>query len=324
MKLPRRSTADTLSVSALDLFASALGVFVVMFIILMPFYLKRPSVELGLAGAEARLAEADVAMAEAAEGAAAAKRRLATAEDALGGMAAERKEKQAELEELKKAMAKAQAALAERPEPKTETVQRARRGGGNIAIERLDLVMVMDTTGSMGGELKDIQRNLASIARILNRLSPDLRLGFVAYRDRDSPPLIRTFPLARMTRGNLAEMLRFARSLSAKGGGDRPEPVDRALDAALAMNWRADANGRIIVIGDAPAHSGGQGRSFAAAGGFFGSGPGGQYDRRVSAIVTGGDNAARAYFRQLAGAGGGDVATHRGAMIESVLLSVLR
>ncbi|MEL6196666.1 MAG: vWA domain-containing protein [Pseudomonadota bacterium] len=324
MKLPRRGSADTLSVSALDLFASALGVFVVMFIILMPFYLKRPSVEVGLAGAEARLAEAEVAMAEAAQGASSAKRRLATAEDALGGMAIERKEKQAEIEELKKAMATAQAALAERPEPQTQTVQRARRGGGNIAIERLDLVIVVDTTGSMGAEIQDLQQNLTSITRILNRLSPDLRLGMVAYRDRDSPPLIRSFPLAPITRGNMREMQRFARSLSARGGGDDPEPVDRALDAALDMPWRGDANGRIIVIGDAPAHGPNQSRSFSAAAGFYGSGPGGQYDRRVSAIVTGPSGSARAYFDQLAGAGGGDVATHRGAMIESVLMSVLR
>ena len=51
---PPRSL-DVLSISALDLFASALGVFVLVAIILFPFYLKRPSLEADLAGAQVEL-----------------------------------------------------------------------------------------------------------------------------------------------------------------------------------------------------------------------------------------------------------------------------
>ncbi len=324
MKAARRGVADTLSVSALDLFASALGVFVVMFIILMPFYLKRPSVEAGLAGAEARLSDAVDAAAEADQGGADAQRRLAAAERALGGVAAETGENQAELEELEKAMKAAQAALAARPKPERQTIRAAPKGGGDLAIERLDLVIVMDTTGSMRDELKDIQRSLGSIARILNKLSPDLRMGFVAYKDVDAPPVLRTFGLSSMTGGNLRSILGFVRTLDARGGGDVPEPVDQALAAAIAMNWRDDASGRIIVIGDAPAHGRNQARTYGMADGFARSQTEGGYDRRVSAITTGGDAATHGYMSQLAKSGGGDVAGHRGAMIESVLLSVLK
>lgn len=324
MKAARRGVADTLSVSALDLFASALGVFVVMFIILMPFYLKRPSVEAGLAGAEARLSDAVDAAAEAEKGGAAAQRRLSAAERALGGVAADTGEKQAELEELNKAMKAAQAALAARPKPQRSTISSAPRGGGELSIERLDLVIVMDTTRSMRNELKDIQQSLGSIARILSRLSPDLRLGFVAYKDVDAPPVLRSFGLTPMTRGNLSSIMGFVRSLDARGGGDVPEPVDQALAVAIGMSWRADANGRIIVIGDAPAHGRNQARSYGMADEFARSPVDAGYDRRVSAITTGGDAATFGYMGQLAKSGGGDVATHRGAMIESVLLAVLK
>jgi hypothetical protein len=324
MKAARRGVADPLSVSALDLFASALGVFVVMFIILMPFYLKRPSVEAGLEGAEARLSDATDAAAEAEQGGAAAQKRLAAAERALGGVAAETGEKQAELEELDKAMKAAQAALAARPKPERQTIRTAPKGGGDLAIERLDLVIVMDTTGSMRDELEDIQASLGSIARILNKLSPDLRMGFVAYKDVDAPPVLRTFALSSMDGGNLNRILGFVRTLDARGGGDIPEPVDKALAAAIAMDWRPDASGRIIVIGDAPAHAGNQRSSYGMADGFARGQVDAGYDRRVSAITTGGDAATHGYMSQLAKSGGGDIASHRGAMIESVLLSVLK
>jgi len=323
MRAARRGLADTLSVSALDLFASALGVFVVMFIILIPFYLKRPSVDEGLLGAEARLAASMEAMAESQQGAAAARRRLSSAERALGGMADELDTMTAELDEMDAALKKAQAAAASRPEPQIDESPARGQGGGNIAIEQLDLVIVMDITGSMRTELRDVQASLASLTRILNRLSPDLRLGFVAYRDVDSPPVLRTFAMERMNSENMQRMLIFADELRASGGGDIPEPVDLALQAAIDMDWRSDASGRIILIGDAPSHSGRQSASFDAARAFAASARGARYDRRVSAILTGNAEGASGYFKQLAAAGNGDVSSHRGAMIESVLLAIL-
>ena len=47
----------------------------------------------------------------------------------------------------------------------------------------------------------------------------------------------------------------FVRGLRAQGGGDIPEPVNRALGRALEMPWRSGAQGRIIVIGDASVHA---------------------------------------------------------------------
>src|SRR5919106_5869078 len=56
MLIPRRRTMEFLSISALDLFASALGIFVLMAILLFPYYLRQPSLETALDGARAELA----------------------------------------------------------------------------------------------------------------------------------------------------------------------------------------------------------------------------------------------------------------------------
>jgi hypothetical protein len=311
MLFRRRTAAQALSISALDLFASALGVFVLMFVLLLPFYLKQPAVEAAQAGAEAQLAEVKDRLAAAGKAASESRDDLAGAREALGAAESRMARLQSTLKERLAALAAADAeAPVERP-PRT-TRQSVLTHGGTIAVEDLDLVIVMDVTASMRDELADIRANLASIARIVNRLSPELRMGFVAYRDRDAPPILNTYNLRAMSDQNLEAILRFVEGLEARGGGDKPEPVGQALQAAVDMDWRSDAKGRIIVIGDAPAHRGTWAQTKELAAGFRASASGGKpaYDRRVSAIVTGGDTAtgrlsspppAAAWPRRIAG-----------------------
>ncbi|HEX5080093.1 MAG TPA: hypothetical protein VFV80_13155, partial [Geminicoccaceae bacterium] len=134
----------------------------------------------------------------------------------------------------------------------------------------------------------------------------------------------RSFELSPMSEDNVAKVLRFVGEMSADGGGDDPEAVDEALLVATAMDWRADAQGRISVIGDAPARPSGRGRALALAEQFRASAPDRALPRTVSAIYTGPPSAAQAFFEQLARAGGGDFSAYQGQIIEDVLLSVLR
>ena len=96
-----------------------------------------------------------------------------------------------------------------------------------------------------------MQANLIGVINILNRLSSSLRIGVVAYKDRGEGYLTRDFPLRPMESAEVGQILDFVRGLEASGGGDDPEPVDLALKVAIDMPWRADAQGRIVVIGDA-------------------------------------------------------------------------
>ena len=313
----RRRSLEVLSISALDLFASALGVFVLLAVLLFPYYLREPSLEQDRLGAEAELAKlgADLTLAE--QRAGQAEKRKAEAE-ALKRRAA------AELEAAKQAMAEADKSLLEAASRVRETDQMmgsVEQELASLTIDDLDLVFVMDATGSMRNEIADVQANLLGIVRILHRLAPTLNVGFVAFKDTDAEYLSRDFPLKPMQGANLGRIQQFVGSLSASGGEDYPEPVGQAFDKALAMNWREGVEARIILIGDAPAHKRNWSRIFEVVGAFHRSESGG--GRRVSAIFTGSREEGRNFYQRVAEAGGGDFVTHRGRMIESVLLSVL-
>jgi hypothetical protein len=315
MRISRRQPMEMLTISALDIFASALGVFMLVSILMFPNYLKQPSIKAEQAGAQAELAAAADDLVQARQAVADALEQRTAAETTL----AEARARLAEAEELA-----ARAAQQPDPqevgapaEPETMGEQKIR-----IAIADLDLVFVMDTTGSMRRELADLQANLIGIVRVLSRLSSSLRIGFVAYKDRGELYLTKAYSLQRMNDAHAAELVNFVDGLSAEGGGDDPEPVDEALKAALALPWRADAQGRIVVIGDAAAYQ--QGHAFGLAEQFRRSSPGPQAPRSVSAIFTGNSPVFRHFFERLAAAGGGDLADHQGQMIESVLLSVLK
>lgn len=313
-----RQPLDALSISALDLFASALGAFMLLAVSFFPYYLRAPALERDLEGARAELAAAAQALKAAETASADAEATKAQAEQALAAAQAR--------------LARARAALAARPEAEpaeaevpVAAAERPVPGPSRslLAITDLDLVFVMDTTGSMRDELEDLQANLVAIIQVLQRLAPTLRIGFVAYRDRGDAYVVRGSPLTPLGAGEDAEILGFVRELSAVGGGDTPERVDEAVAAAVSMAWRTNAQGRIIVIGDAPAHPADVERTMSLAAQFRLSAPAARFPRALAAIYTGTQAPAKAFFERLATAGGGDFSVHRGQMIESVLLAVL-
>jgi hypothetical protein len=315
-----RQNLEVLSISSLDLFASALGAFILIAILLFPYYLRQPSIEQDLAGAKEELSAAGSSANAARQSARAAAEERAQAEAELSRA----REALAEAEALAAAATETLASAAESAETAKEELGALGKKVASLAIIDLDLVFVMDTTGSMKNELRDIQVNLSGIIRVLHRLAPTLRVGFVAFKDKPAKQIIRTFPIAPMTTQNLKRMLRFVQELKARGGGDVPEPVDQALRKAVAMDWRSEARGKIIVIGDEPAHSPNWNSSFELASRFHSDLPEDALPRSVSTIFSGKRPRARNFFERLAQAGGGEFAAHRGQMIESVLLSVLQ
>ncbi|HLT02310.1 MAG TPA: VWA domain-containing protein [Geminicoccaceae bacterium] len=316
MRISRKQPMEMLTISALDIFASALGVFMLVSILLFPNYLKQPAIEAEQAGARAELAAAADDVVQAREAVADAREERDAAQATLA--AAKARLVEAEALAARAAQEPEPQEVGAPAEPATTGEQKVR-----IAIADLDLVFVVDTTGSMRHELADLQANLIGIIRVLSRLASSLRVGFVAFKDHGEAYLTREYPLQRMNEAHAAELVRFVDGLSASGGGDDPEPVDEALEVALAMPWRTDAKGRIVVIGDAPAHANRQRRTLALAEHFRRSAPGQNAPRSVSAIYTGDSVALRPFFERLAAAGGGDLSDHQGQMIESVLLAVL-
>jgi hypothetical protein len=119
----------------------------------------------------------------------------------------------------------------------------------------LDLVLVVDTTGSMGDEIAFLQREMIGIVRAAARAAPglDIRFGLIAYRDRGDDYVVRNYGFA----GSAGEMASWLRGLSADGGGDMPEAAGAAMAAAAGLDWRAGRGERLILqVADAPPQPG--------------------------------------------------------------------
>jgi len=119
----------------------------------------------------------------------------------------------------------------------------------------LDLMFVIDTTGSMGDELSYLQVELSDVIdRVRQQVGMDLkfRVSVNFYRDSGDEYLVRPFPFTE----NIDEAIADLKKQSADGGGDWPEAVDAALSDAIDEHaWSESAVARLcFVVLDAPPH----------------------------------------------------------------------
>lgn len=118
---------------------------------------------------------------------------------------------------------------------------------------KLDVAIVLDTTGSMADELDRIQATLAGVLQQVDQLGQDvdLRLGGVLYRDRGDAYLTQRMPFT-------ADRAAFGATLmaaSADGGGDTPEALGPALSETVhTLAWRDGAAHVAFLIADAEPH----------------------------------------------------------------------
>jgi Mg-chelatase subunit ChlD len=123
------------------------------------------------------------------------------------------------------------------------------------ARARLDLVFLIDATGSMADEIDKLKATLRTITAEVAQLPsrPDLCLGLVAYRDRGDEFLLRSHDFTDDVGGFLRDALL---PLRAGGGGDYPEAMNEALHETVhQLSWRGDGTTRLVVLlADAPPH----------------------------------------------------------------------
>jgi hypothetical protein len=120
----------------------------------------------------------------------------------------------------------------------------------------LDLVFLLDATGSMGDEIDTIKATVDSIAARIEQLpgSSMPRFGLVAFRDLHDEYVTRSWDF-----GDVQQFAANLSQVSADGGGDEPESVNAGLHEAIHLPGWADASsGRhlrmIVLVGDAPPH----------------------------------------------------------------------
>ncbi|HMF17745.1 MAG TPA: VWA domain-containing protein [Gemmataceae bacterium] len=118
----------------------------------------------------------------------------------------------------------------------------------------LDLAIVLDTTGSMGDELKYLQSEIRGITAAIQKRFPEVeqRFALVLYRDDGDEYVTRPFdftPSIDTFHKNLSKQ-------SASGGGDYPEAMHRGLEEATQLRWREQDSARVLfLIADAPPHA---------------------------------------------------------------------
>jgi len=121
----------------------------------------------------------------------------------------------------------------------------------------LEMVFVVDTTGSMGGLIEGAKQRIWGIVNeVMQQQShPAVKIGLVAYRDRGDQYVTQVLPLTE----DLDKVYMTLMQYQAEGGGDEPEDVRRALlDGLQKAGWSRTAP-RIaqvlFLVGDAPPHT---------------------------------------------------------------------
>ena len=127
----------------------------------------------------------------------------------------------------------------------------------NTGAVGLDLVFLLDATGSMSDEIERIKETVGSIAQRIEQLpgSSAPRFGLVSFRDRGDDYVTRQWDFT----SDIAQFSSNLANVQAGGGGDTPELVSEGLHEAINLQgWADNGSGRrlrlIVLVGDAPPH----------------------------------------------------------------------
>ena len=203
----RSREINIFSMSALDLFASGMGAFILLAVVGLVFFPNRGD-------SDERVAEVKEELAEARQERDAARRERDRAQrerDAATGRLDASEQTQQELararQELDDARSRLEAAartdpdserlrqerddarsrLAEAERARQELEKRvteARRQLKEIEIPDIDIVICLDVTGSMGDQIAGLQQQIVDLAKVLDALAPSAGVGVVAFGDR--------------------------------------------------------------------------------------------------------------------------------------------
>ena len=119
--------------------------------------------------------------------------------------------------------------------------------------DALELMFVIDTTGSMADELKYLTTEFESIIEAiqLEYSQISMRFGLILYRDTGDQYIVRNFDFT----DSINEMQTQLAAQSADGGGDYPEAMDQAISKALNAQWKGGNTARLLfLVADAPPH----------------------------------------------------------------------
>lgn len=278
------------SMSVVDLFASALGAFILIAVILLPYFPNTGD----------------------------STQRVEEVQKELDAAQAAQKAAQSELEGIKKENER----LKEKPKPVPIVQPVKPKLPLKIQFPQTDIVIAMDTTSSMKGSVDGMKREIQLLAKLLDRMAPSASIGVVDFKDRCEKSTIRYFApviVNSVSTGRLQAFVDTMRAGSASCNHDGPEAVGAALGTAMRFNWRQSSKVRIIIIvTDNPAYPEEVSQTFNMARAFA------QQGGKVSTVFAqgGSRSAGREYLSKLARAGNGQAVKGGGSFVGTVLLAM--
>ncbi len=247
------------SLSAIDLFASAMGAFIIITIILMPDYQKEVRLEGHLERIESMAGETEAILNDTELGIVAMNESLSTAQSREMELQAEQEIMSSELETIR---AKLQARNEEPPPPPPSPVETEEKLGSNLVTFRF-LGLKTDKTRilllvDMNKYLSDHQALVAkTVIRALDSLKSGYEFGILGFQQLDSGPRYHRWPengsLVEVNSANRAQAQRFVSQLAGKFEGSS------SLKDAFTQAFDTPAEA-IILISDGlpnPAYNGG-------------------------------------------------------------------
>lgn len=247
----RQRHTNVYSLSAVDLFASAMGAFIIITIILMPDYQKEVRLEGHLQYLD-DLARASQTLLEDSE--------IGIERLDIALAAARTRQQQLEAEqdivssELETVNARLQARKNQPPPPPMEADIDALLGSNEVTFRFLGLktdrtrfLLMVDMNRYLGEHRELMQR---SVQRAVESLQPGFEFGIMGFQQLDSGPRYYHWPaegqLAMVTRSSRAQAVLFMRELAPRFAGGSP------MQAAFNEAFKSPANSLILFSDGLP------------------------------------------------------------------------
>jgi von Willebrand factor type A domain len=120
---------------------------------------------------------------------------------------------------------------------------------GELRRKGLDVVLVIDGTGSMKLIIDDVKAKMVQLVQAIHRLVPIARVGIVVFGGKGEKMEIQPLTLSPQ------KLKDFLDHITAKGGGEWEEDTFGACSYAVnRMDWKPYAKKVIVLVGDSPPH----------------------------------------------------------------------
>jgi hypothetical protein len=118
---------------------------------------------------------------------------------------------------------------------------------GELRRKGLDVVLVVDGTGSMQLIIDDVKAKMGQLVHAIHRLVPIARVGMVVFGGKGEKMSIQPLTL------NPQKLIDFLNTVHAEGGDEWEEDLAGGVGAAIhEMDWKPYAKKVIVLVGDSP------------------------------------------------------------------------